>query len=371
MLTPGTQLPCKNGGVPKRTKHLSYCPASIGEVAWVTNAHWKKQNLNYMRPIGFLAAVLACGDVLGQVTRQSASDPSFVEVRVLSSIDGTEQLNRVFVPESTGPKPLLVFLHSWSHGVEQDNTRWLDLAKQRRWAFLQPNFRGKNNRPDACGSELARQDILDAIKYVLTKTEIDRSRIYLAGTSGGGHMSLLMASYYPTKFSAVSSWVGISDLERWYSSTRLKTETYHYAKELEVCVGGAPGTSEAVDAELKMRSPLHHLAKAADVPMDINTGVYDGHTGSVPVSQSIEAFNAILRAKNKTLIPADELEKWTAAGASETTRQPSVEDSTYSRKVLFRSQANDSRLTIFDGAHEDLPGAGMAYLEGIQRQTQW
>ena len=46
----------------------------------------------------------------------------------------------------------------------------------------------------------------------------------------------------------------------------------------------------AVKYELKMRSPVRHLAKAADVPLDINTGIHDGHTGSVPVSQSIEAF---------------------------------------------------------------------------------
>lgn len=327
--------------------------------------------MNCNRQTCFLAAVLTCTTASAQVSEQGSLDPSFVEVSIVSSMDGTEQPNRVYLPDSSGRKPLLVFLHSWSHGLEQDNTRWLELAKQRGWAFLQPNFRGKNNQPEACGSELARQDILDAIKYVLAKTEIDRSRIYLAGTSGGGHMSMLMASYYPDKFSAVSSWVGISDLEKWHATTGLKPETLHYARELENCIGGLPGTSDAVKYELKMRSPVRHLAKAADVPLDINTGIHDGHTGSVPVSQSIEAFNVILRAKHKPEIPTDEIQKWNAADAGEKSHHAVVDDLSYSRKVLFRSQVNHSRLTIFEGTHEDLPAAGVAFLEAIQRATQW
>ena len=184
-------------------------------------------------------------------------------------------------------------------------------------------------------------------------------------------MSMLMASYYPNKFSAVSSWVGISDLEKWHATTQRKAATAHYAKELESCIGGAPGLSEAVQNELKMRSPIYHLAKAVDVPLDINTGVRDGHTGSVPVSQSIEAFNVILRAKSKAEIPLDEIKKWTDAGAEERVYSDAIDDSSYSRKVLFRAQADSSRLTIFEGAHEDLPTAGLAFLEAVRRATNW
>jgi hypothetical protein len=71
-----------------------------------------------------------------------------------------------------------------------------------------------------------------------------------------------------------------------HATTGLKPETLHYTRELENCIGGLPGTSDAVKYELTMRSPVRHLAKAADVPLDINTGIHDGHIGSVPVSQS-------------------------------------------------------------------------------------
>ena len=38
-----------------------------------------------------------------------------------------------------------------------------------------------------------RQDILDAVDWVLKRYPVDEKRIYLTGTSGGGHMSMLMA----------------------------------------------------------------------------------------------------------------------------------------------------------------------------------
>lgn len=326
--------------------------------------------MNLNRLICLFATLMGC-ITSANLSAQNAADPILTEVKIVSSIDGTEQLSRLYFPTTSESKPLLVFLHSWSNGVAQDNSRWLELAKQRGWAFLQPDFRGKNNRPEACGSELARQDILDAVKYLFTQTEIDRSRIYLAGTSGGGHMSMLMASYYPDKFSAVSSWVGISDLQKWHATTQRKAETAHYAKELENCIGGPPSSSDAVSYQLKMRSPIFLLAKTADVPLDINTGIRDGHTGSVPVSQSIEAFNVILRVNQKPEIPFEEIKKWTDTGASDKVYTQSIDDTSYPRKVLFRSQVNRSRLTIFEGAHEDLPTAGIAFLEAIQRRTEW
>ncbi len=306
-----------------------------------------------------------------QESVETSKDPTFVEVNVKSTRDNTQQPSRVYFPPSSEAKPLLIFLHSWSHGLEQDNTRWLDLAKQRGWVFLQPHFRGKNDHPEACGSEFARQDILDAIEWVFTQTEIDRSRIYLAGTSGGGHMAMLMAGYYPDKFSAVSSWVGISDLAAWHASTSSKPVTSHYAVELEKCIGGAPGSSDAVEHELEMRSPVYHLANATEVPLDINTGVHDGHTGSVPVSQSIAAFNAIAIANNLPQVSEIEIEKWLSAGAAAQSTATVIDDDTYSRAVLFRTRAGVARLTIFEGTHEDLPNAGMEFLASIRRTTSW
>lgn len=103
-----------------------------------------------------------------------------------------------FCHEST--TALFVFLHSWSSDYTQDNEKWLRACAERGWIWLHPNFRGINQSPQACGSKFARQDILDAIDHACTLWQVDRERIYLAGVSGGGHMSLLMAGHHPDRF---------------------------------------------------------------------------------------------------------------------------------------------------------------------------
>ncbi len=144
-----------------------------------------------------------------------------------------------------------------------------------------------------------------------------------------------------------------------------------YWKELEKCFGGVPGSSDTVESELKTRAPVHHLAQATEVPLDINTGVHDGHTGSVPVSQSSAAYNAIAIANSLPEIPQSEIEKWVDLGADMQPKKSILEDETYSRAVLFRAQAGAARLTIFEGTHEDLSPAGMMFFESGRRETKW
>ena len=125
------------------------------------------------------------------VTAAVAADdlPPLSEISVTSSLDGSRQPSRTWIPKraSQRPTPLFVFLHSWSGDYRQDNSAWLKEAVARGWIFLHPNFRGRNDTPAACGSKLARSDILDAIDWVTDKYKVDPARIYLAGSSGGGH----------------------------------------------------------------------------------------------------------------------------------------------------------------------------------------
>ena len=78
----------------------------------------------------------------------------------------------------------------------QDHSEWLREAVNRQWVFIEPNFRGVNDHSEACGSTLARQDVLDAIDWALELGIADRERIYLAGVSGGGHMTMMMAAFH-------------------------------------------------------------------------------------------------------------------------------------------------------------------------------
>ncbi|MCE2796791.1 MAG: prolyl oligopeptidase family serine peptidase [Planctomyces sp.] len=215
-----------------------------------------------------------------------ASLPATLQHDIPSSLDGKSQPVLAWAPDTAKVQktPLFVFLHSWSSDYTQDNSKWLKACAERGWIWLHPNFRGINQSPQACGSRLARQDILDAIEHACELWQVDRERIYLAGVSGGGHMSLLMAGHHPERFSAISAWVGPTDLAQWHRFHTQDGKPGKYAKMIEKSLLGAPGTSPEIDAEYRDRSPVYHLHQATTLPVSIWAGVEDGHTGSVPVS---------------------------------------------------------------------------------------
>jgi hypothetical protein len=162
----------------------------------------------------------------------------------------------------------------------------------------------------------------------------------------------------------VSAWVPISDLAAWHAES--KSRKNNYAKMLEQSCGGAPGP--ATEAEYRHRSPLFHLTAAKGVPLDINTGIHDGHTGSVPVSHSLRAFN-VLAAPDKQVSAEDIAfmageRKIPAALATETQVDPEREKTT-----LFRRSSGNARVTVFEGGHESESGAAVLWLSR-QRKGQ-
>ena len=215
------------------------------------------------------------------------------EVEIVSSMDGARQPAIADWPaNSDRPVPLLVHLHSWSARYNNSNN-FEDIraeAQRRGWAFVSPDFRGVNDHPEACGSELAVQDVLDAVEWMKKQTGIDERRIYLAGSSGGGYMALMMAGRAPDVWAAVSAWVPISDLGAWHEFS--KQQKSRYAKMMEGCFGAVPTHGNAAQ-QVRRRSPVFFLGLAKGLPLDIQTGIRDGHEGSVPVSHSLRAFNAV------------------------------------------------------------------------------
>ncbi len=264
------------------------------------------------------------------------------------------------------PTPMLVYLHSWSGDYRQKNTAWQTEAFRRGWIFLHPNFRGRNDNPAACGSKKARQDVLDAIDYVISSYKVDSNRIYLAGASGGGHMTMLMAAYHPERFSAASAWVGISDLAKWYGFHTKNGKRCRYAQMTFQSCGGAPRDSARVDAEYKARSPIFHLHRVGDLPIEICAGVKDGKTGSVPIMHSLNAFNVIAKAGKHPVVSQTEIrELWKSGRLSKPKSTDTGFDSTYGRKFFLRRKAGPARVTIFDGGHE-----GIAWLAKHRRPTK-
>ncbi|HAB10943.1 MAG TPA: prolyl oligopeptidase [Planctomycetaceae bacterium] len=309
------------------------------------------------------------------VTAPVAADdlPPLSEISVTSSLDGSRQPSRTWIPKraSQRPTPLFVYLHSWSGDYRQDNSAWLKQAVARGWIFLHPNFRGRNDTPAACGSKLARADILDAIDWVADKYQVDPSRIYLAGSSGGGHMAMLMAGHHPRRFSAVSAWVGISDLGEWYRFHLKDGQPQNYARMILKSLGGPPGTSKPIDLQYRDRSPVSVLNRAADVPLDLCAGVHDGKTGSVPIHHTLKAWNIVARARKAKVISDSEMDQlWTAGRLKTPGQGENVKDNEFGRLIHLRRRSGPSRVTIFEGGHEGLSAPASAWLARQKRLTR-
>ena len=283
------------------------------------------------------------------------------EIKYRSAADGTDQPALHFAPSTKEARPLLVGLHSWSSDYRQANTSYGQWAVNHDWHFIHPNFRGRNRTPSSMGSELAVQDILSAVSWAKQQGNVDPNRIYVIGASGGGYASLLMAGRAPELWAGVSAWVPISDLVKWHAETTARK--LRYAGEIEAALGGhkpVPGTPAHADA-LK-RSAITYMARARGVNLDINAGITDGHKGSVPISHSFEAFNALAEPKDR-LSPALIGEFVKTAKVPAALRKEAAADASYGRKtVLFRRKSGAARVTIFQGGHEIIPEAGLQWL---------
>lgn len=149
---------------------------------------------------------------------------------------------------------------------------------EKDWHFIHPHFRGPNRSPDACGSEKAVQDIIDAVEYMKQHHKVDPDRIYLVGVSGGGYASLLMAGRAPHLGAGVSAWVPISDVRAWWQPKDQGGPPKN-ARDIEKAVGGRPDQNSRAVQECVKRSAITYLHKASGVNLDINAGVADGHKG--------------------------------------------------------------------------------------------
>jgi len=296
--------------------------------------------------------------------------PKKEAIRVKNTIDGKEQPSYLYVPPGAEgrkgkPVPLLVQLHSWGSRMYLPDATLRECVK-RRWAVIGPHYRGGNTKPSACASEVAMQDVLDAVAHVCKRFNIDKNRIYVMGASGGGHMTMAMVARAPQLWAGASEWVGISDLFKWHAYCKAKNNGYD--KKMEACCGGAPGTSKEVDEQYRKRSPIFHLSKAKGVPFDFNHGHLDG---AIPPSESINAFNVLAkangRAKNqvpeKLIEHIDKKRKIPPELAKE-----KVSEKGRKHKILFRREAGPVRITIFKGGHSgDFP-TGIEWLSKQKKE---
>ena len=205
------------------------------------------------------------------------------EIFIKSTLDGSMQPSLFYKAETDEKRPLLVGLHTWSCDRFNQINNMLPYAERYNFNLLLPEFRGKNLKTNpkctqSCGSDYAKQDIKDAVDYVIRNESVDKDNIFLLGLSGGGHMSLLMAGFCPQYFKAVGAYVPITDLEKWEKQNK------NYSEHVLACCGGDTD-------EMKKRSPLSYVDNIAKANLKIFHGKFDT---VVPVSHSLELYERIM-----------------------------------------------------------------------------
>lgn len=216
------------------------------------------------------------------------------ELEVISSIDGSAEPNLFSFPRGKVRVPLVVGLHRWSYDRFDQRDELLPLCQARGWALLLPEFRGPNlaSNPrveEACASELARQDIIDAVDHACAEYPIDVDHVFLVGNGGGAHMALMVAAHAPTRWCAVSVWNPVTDLAVWHA------QNPDYAGHLEACCGGPPGAREEVDDLYRARSPVSHVEAVAGANVWVHHGRYNDvvpYTHTWELAQALEDVNA-------------------------------------------------------------------------------
>jgi dipeptidyl aminopeptidase/acylaminoacyl peptidase len=293
--------------------------------------------------------------------------PGIEEVAITSSADQTKQPALFLNPGRQDPMPLLVALHSWSAGYLQNiGIPYAEFAASNGWVFVHPDHRGKYQSPEATASDLAIQDVIDAVRYSQDRARVDASRIYLVGYSGSAMTALVLAARRPEPWAAVVSWVPIYDLVDWYEYNRDEHPERPYAREIAQSCGGEPTPGSEAFRECKRRSPSSYLSEApGESPILLGVGIEDD---IVPPDHALRAYNDLaapgarlseehveLIAERHTLPPelsnGPTRELFAKAGAP----------------TVFERSSGRVTVILFQGAHDAVYNPGLAWLSRQRR----
>lgn len=297
--------------------------------------------------------------------------PQIERIEIESSADGSSQKALFYDPGSDQSKPLLIVLHSWSIDYTQNiDIPFAQFAVANDWIFMHPDFRGANDgNPDTTASDKVLSDMQDALEYARENAQVDSSRIYLLGYSGGAMNALHLASRNPDLFAGVAAWVPVYDLLDWYQWNAERGEKY--AEEIAGACGGIPEPGSTAANECRQRSPSAHADNLkGQMPILLAHGMNDD---TVPPSHALNAFNDLVEEDDRIAqalidqimesreIPAALRER----AGNDAPDMPGF--ATADADIQLYLQSGDIELVLFDGDHDMLYRPGLEWLNRQQR----
>lgn len=308
----------------------------------------------------------------GKVADESLADwqkkiPEIEQVAITSTADGKKQPALFYTSNSPKKKPLLVVLHSWSSEYLQVvSIPYAIWAKRNDWVFIQPNYRGAFKHSEAMASDLAIQDIIDAVHYAKGSADIDPSRIYIVGSSGGAMTALVAAGKHPDIWAGVVAWVPVFDLVDWYKFSRNYPHR-DYNRHIIAACGGEPIPGTAAAAECRRRSPSSYLQHAKGVPVFLAHGTIDV---LVPPDHSIRAYNMLVDSADQ--IPQwqmDSLVKNQEIPAEMKSDGPSKYFGPKDPKVLYTKKSGVVDLVLYYGVHDMAYNPSLLWLKEQKKEN--
>lgn len=243
-------------------------------------------------------------------------------------------------------QPLLMRLHNWSSDYTNID-RLSNYAAELDWNYIHPNFQGRNNHPDACGSQKVINDIDDAIDYAVKHGNVDKSKIYVVGGSGGGYATLLTFMKSKHVINTFMAWVPISDLEAWYYESVGRGEIY--ADDILKCTDS---TEKLNVQEARRRSPLHMdtpMEKLVNSKIKLFTGVHDGYSGAVPITQAINFYNKLAEDSSEPIINQED-----TLYLLEKRKGKELLGKIQDRGIHLYRNFGNVEITVFEGGHDML-----------------
>ncbi len=201
---------------------------------------------------------------------EGGTDPDIDILGTETSALAKEEIQKYFTTKGTDTKGAFVL-------AVQSPTYWMD--------------EGDGTNGNGSGISRYTQILMDTIKeYVKHNPSVDTERIYLAGDSNGGYMTVNMIITYPDYFAAA---VPICEAYAYHEYARNADGTYK-AKDIEVSAGGENSAVSKFEETKKLWVTKEKIQKMKKTPVWFIAAADDGIV--TPQKFSLPTYRDLLKA---------------------------------------------------------------------------